>query len=384
MYHSEFKKEIITKPQIRLLLFFSGGISLRIWDELGIFDREVAIYRKLQSQGVHISFITYGDSTDQQYSSRIPGIHILCNRWGLPQTIYRRWLPILHAPSILKGNILKTHQIKGSEVALRSAKIFRKKLIARCGYLSSENTAFDFGSESIETKNARIFEKRLFSEADQIVVTTKLIQQTIIDRYNIPAMKITIIPNYVDTEIFRPAIKRIKKQKRICFVGRLDRGKNLSELFKAVHGLDVELIIIGDGYLTDELMNQARQLKLTVKFIGKVPNYELPKYLNSADLFILPSLIEGHPKALLEAMACGLPVIGSNIPSIRELITHRETGYLCGTTAGEIREAIIDVLGNSFLKEQISTRAKEYIDSNFSLVLIGEQEFLLLNKIMNR
>jgi predicted O-methyltransferase YrrM len=102
--------------------------------------------------------------------------------------------------------------------------------------------------------------------------------------------------------------------------------------------------MIGDGPLRDVLEAAVAERRLPVEFLGTRPHAELPALLNRSAAFVLPSLYEGNPKALVEAMACGVPAIGARVPGIQEIVRHRETGYLCGTSADEIRAAMTDVL----------------------------------------
>ena len=94
---------------IRLVLFFTRGVSLHTWDKIGMFEREVALYRQLQEYGVQVSFVTYGDAKDLSYANQIPGIRILCNRWRLPTRYYERWVTILHARHLLRADVYKTN-----------------------------------------------------------------------------------------------------------------------------------------------------------------------------------------------------------------------------------------------------------------------------------
>ncbi len=136
----------------------------------------------------------------------------------------------------------------------------------------------------------------------------------------------------------------MRDETTLIFVGRIAPEKNLSALLEAIQPLQVRLVLIGEGKIRPELQRRFPSLNGRISWEGNVPNSELPEYLNRAGLFILPSLYEGHPKALIEAMACGLPVIGADSPGIRELIRHGETGYLCGTEPESIRKAIQDLL----------------------------------------
>ena len=358
-------------------------MSLKTWDEVGMLEREVALYKALQPYLGEVSFITYGDRNDLKYKETLKGIQILCNRWGFPNRFYC-WLLMNFYPLFWKkATIVKSNQIQGADIALKAAQRAGKKFIARCGYLYSDFMERRYGKDSQQAYKARLIEEKIFLGADQIVVTTPLTKQMILDRYKTHPEKVAVIPNYVLTDMFRPIERKEERSgNRVCFVGRLDEQKNLSALFEALKGLDVELVIVGSGPLRKELEEKAHKNGILVEFLGNIPHRQLPQILNSCDLFILPSLYEGHPKALLEAMACGLPVIGTDVPGIRELITHRETGYLSGTSPEEIREAIKEVLADRPLRERMGRNAREFIVENFSLGRILRMELELLQELV--
>jgi glycosyltransferase involved in cell wall biosynthesis len=118
-----------------------------------------------------------------------------------------------------------------------------------------------------------------------------------------------------------------------------------------------------------------------VRLLGNVQHRQLPGILKSADLFVLPSRYEGHPKTLIEAMACGLPVVGTDVPGIREIIQHGENGYLCGTSPEEIREAIRVILGDSERRVRMGRNAREFVVEHFALDRIVEKELALLEEL---
>ena len=367
---------------VHLVLFFTRGVSLKVWDDAGILEREVALYRALQPHLGGITFITYGDSSDLKYVRQLDGIRILCNCWGLSPWCYERWLLWLHIPHLLRVTVFKTNQVQGGDRALRAAQRLGKKLVARCGYLLSFNEAQKYDRNSLQAQSARTQEARLFTGADRVVVTTPAMRQTVIEHYRLPEGKVTVIPNYVDTGLFAPNLNGASRPDRICFIGRLEEEKNLFALLEAVRGLDLELLMIGNGGLLDDLATWVEAENIRVQFLGNLPNTALPQHLNSSGLFILPSLYEGHPKALLEAMACGLPVIGTDVPGIRELISHRETGYLCGASPDELRVAILEVLGNADLRTRMGRNAREFIVGNFALEQVIEMELALLSSMV--
>jgi glycosyltransferase involved in cell wall biosynthesis len=164
-------------------------------------------------------------------------------------------------------------------------------------------------------------------------------------------------------------------------VGRLSREKNLIALVEAVAGLSVSLLLVGNGPQSQELAELSLQLNVPMNLAGNIPNHDLPALLNDADAFVLPSLYEGHPKALLEAMACGLPVIGSDVSGIRELIQHGENGLLCPPTAVGIREALEVLMADAALRSRLGKNARKFAVENFSLQKIVELEWTVLREL---
>jgi glycosyltransferase involved in cell wall biosynthesis len=262
-------------------------------------------------------------------------------------------------------------------VALEAAKFFWKPLVARCGYMWSKNAEREYGHDSSPAVEARRVEGKVFAEACRVVVTTDAMKRDIVARIPAAASKVSVIPNYVDTELFRPA-DRPRDRTMLLFVGRIAREKNLESLLEAVRTLDVKLTLIGEGRLRPELQARFGELGGRIAWEGNVPNSILPQYLNSAGLFVLPSLYEGHPKVLIEAMACATPALGADAPGIRELIRHGITGYLCGTDAASIRAAVIELLAQPELCETLGKNARRFVKQHYCLNRIAEMESALL------
>jgi glycosyltransferase involved in cell wall biosynthesis len=373
----------ILMGNIKLVLFFTQGISLRIWDETGMFDREVALYQRLQERGVQVTFITYGDKSDLNYSKRLPGIRILCNRWGLPIYKYSRWLPWLHAPWLCHCDVIKTNQTNGAEIALTAAKRWHKSLIARCGYMWSEFAINQNGVGSAAAQEALSVEKQVFRQARKVVVTTPMMASDIARRIPEAADRTIVIPNYVDTSIFYPANSG-EIDYDIAFIGRLTFQKNVTALLDAIRPLALRTLIIGDGDLRIPLQQQFQYLDPKVQWLPHVSNPQISEYLARTRLFVLPSHYEGHPKTLIEAMACSLPVIGADSPGIRELIQHGENGWLCGTDPESIRSAIRELLASPDLCRKLGQNARKFVVEHFSLDRIVEMELQILNETVGQ
>ena len=366
---------------IHLVLFFTRGVSLRAWAETGMLEREVALYRRLRPRLRALTFVTYGDASDLDYGSAIDGISVVCNRWSLPLAAYRSWIGAIRSRLWRRPTIVKTNQIPGAELARAAATAAQAHFVARCGYLHSEFMDRRFGVDSAVAREASIQERDAFVAADRIVVTTPAMRASIHARYGIADDRIAVITNYVDTERFRPLAGRSEAVRRAAFVGRLEPQKNPVALVEALAGLGIELVVMGDGPLRQEMVAAAEAGGVRIDFRGNVRHDALPAALNDCDLFILPSLYEGHPKALLEAMACGLPVVGAATPGIREVITDGADGILCGTESASIRTAVVSLAADPAQCKRLGAAARETVLQTVSLSKVAELEIALLHEV---
>ena len=371
---------MVSSSTTHLVLFFSRNVSLRTWKEHGMIEREVALYNWYSDQGVKVSFITYGSAADCQLQAAVPEISIHFNRWHLPSPIYYALIPILHTRVLRRATIFKTNQISGSRIAVLAAKLWGKPIIVRCGYLLSEFTKIRMPDHPRVIRNVERYEKMVFSSATSIIVASQAMSDSVSCRHLVPISRINVVPNHVLTDIFVP--KRVSPpHTRLCFVGRFTEQKNLLALVEACSGLDVELVLIGEGILKDNISTVAKLYDVTISFLGILSHLELPDQLCKSTLYVHTPYYEGSPpKSLLEAMSCGLPVVCSDVPGIKGLIQHRETGWLCGTEPKEIHEAIRTVLSDEQCQDYMGRNARNVIVQNYSLNITASREMELINK----
>lgn len=366
---------------MRLVVFFSRGMSLERWRQAGIFDRELALYRGLLPHLEHLAFVTYGGAEDLRLAVEIPGVEILPNRWGLPANLYSLIAPCLHRRLLSRATLFKTNQINGAWCAVIAKRLFRKKLVVRCGFLWSDFVSRLQGGTWRETIATRL-ERWVFRAADLAITAGPADRQTVIDRYGIDAGRVHVIPNYVDTAAFRPLPDVTPHPGRITFTGRLVEQKNLRALLEAVEGVPgASLVLVGDGPLRGDLEASAAARKIDATFLGTRAHAELPRLLNQSAVFVLPSHYEGNPKALVEAMACGVAVVGTRVPGTRDILVDRETGCLCGTSAAEIRLALREVLADPALRQRIGAGALAYVRERCSVGAAVERELALLRSL---
>ncbi|MFA6020783.1 MAG: glycosyltransferase family 4 protein [Rhodospirillales bacterium] len=361
---------------MRLTLVFSRWMSLARWDELGMFDRETALYRRLSCLGVDISFLTWGDAKDLDFAGRLPGISILCNRWNLPGRRYERLAPFLHASRLWRSHVVKTNQSSAAAIALPAAGLWRRPLLARMGFMASEFAQEEYGDGSPEHRQELAREDRLFQAARTIAVTTQAMADSARRRHPGLSGRIEIVPNFVDTDLFAP-MPGEEKRYDLVFIARLARQKNFDSFLEAIRRLGCKALVVGDGPLAP-MAGQA-VADGVIDWKKSVPHSDLPRLIAQSRLFILPSLWEGHPKTLIEAMAAGAAVIGARSPGIEDVIRHGETGLLCGSEPGDIAEAIRSLLGNPALQESLGAEARAFARSTWSLERIAAQELSLLH-----
>jgi glycosyltransferase involved in cell wall biosynthesis len=200
--------------------------------------------------------------------------------------------------------------------------------------------------------------------------------------------KIEVIPFGVDTDFFRPLeVYKDKNIFQILSVGYLIERKGFEYLIRAMPQVleehaNARLKIVGSGPLESELKELIYELELgdEVEIVKNISDDELLMVYNSADLFVLPSIVdsqgntEGLGVVLLEAMACGLPVMGSNVGGIPDIIRDGETGILfTEKDSSMIAEKINLALENKPQMEKIATNGINEVKMKFSWDTIAKE-----------
>lgn len=366
----------------QIALFFSYKVSLNIWEDLGIISRESRIWSLFSKNFLQSDFITYGNENEKTLIKEyFPGVTLLNNKWHLNPFIYSILLPLFYRKELKNIDIYKVNQLSGALPAVISKILYKKKLIVRCGFQLSQ--FFKKQNENlIKIFLVLLLEKIAYGIADLIVVTSPEDKEYIVVHHKINPNKVTTVPNGVDIELFNIFSDIKKESGRILFVGRLIKQKNLFSLLEAIRDIkEAHLVIVGKGYLKEELIRKTHEYKINVTFIDSMKNEDLPIEYNKSELFILPSFFEGNPKVLLEAMACGLSVICSNSYGMNNIIKHSYNGFLCQACAGDIQKAILKLLNDDKLRTELGRNARSAIVSNYSLNKVLEQEISCIENL---
>jgi glycosyltransferase involved in cell wall biosynthesis len=208
----------------------------------------------------------------------------------------------------------------------------------------------------------RITTKPILQNAYAILALTENMR---IKLNNIFNSEIYVVPNGIDLEEYNDVTQNPERKpgtKNILFVGSLYPVKGVQYLITAMKKIhedipDARLILVGDGVERERLVALSIQLGIQkyVQFVGKVPHKEVQTFMQQADVFVLPSLSEGFGIVILEAMACGLPIVATRVGGIPEVIKNDINGYLVEPKRpDEIAEKILILLQNDQLRNEIS------------------------------
>lgn len=202
--------------------------------------------------------------------------------------------------------------------------------------------------------NARLTRHALHG-ADRIIFVSEDMRKRAIKDYGVAPARCATVVNGINTSVFHPQDQGACRAdlgvspdaSLIVYVGRLIEAKGLRELILATDELrksrpETRLVIIGEGTFKEQLKTMIQERNLTghVQLAGGLLPHVIAKWLNAANLLTLPSWSEGYPNVLVEALACGCPVVATTVGGIPEIVT-TDSGVLCPPRdASELRNAL--------------------------------------------
>ncbi|MFC1963944.1 glycosyltransferase [Chloroflexota bacterium] len=210
--------------------------------------------------------------------------------------------------------------------------------------LGAVKNTFGIGSDEPDLRIET--EQEMAQQCHHIIAATIQEKKNFVRRYETPAEKISVIPCGVNLGRFRPQNTRNLRQELklaegkplILYVGRIDPLKGIEQLIRAVSLLPetvaARLVIIGGDETRSQELRRLRSLtqelgqQQSVSFLGTVPHEQLPGYYSAADLCVIPSYYESFGLVALESLACGTPVVATDVGEMKNIIRPGETGYI--------------------------------------------------------
>ncbi|MFO7992134.1 MAG: glycosyltransferase [Thermoplasmata archaeon] len=233
----------------------------------------------------------------------------------------------------------------------------------------------------------KALKKMILSNSDLNIIRSENMRKMAVDLE--PDVELVILPSKgIDMDRFRPkstSHSSTDGEVKVLYAGRLHELKGLNYLIRAFSRVrkkypGAELLIVGGGALKDELEEWAVKegVDEDVKFTGEVEHSELIKYYQSSDIFVLPSLSEGLSNVIMEAMACGLPVIATDVGGNPELVKHERGGLIVNAKdIPSLQRSLGRLLDDPELRGKMGKFNRKYIQKfNQDSVLSKKAELL--------
>ena len=384
---------------------------------MNVYVRELA--RELSRRGHRIDIFTR--SQDPTVPHEVPGLEIGARVFHVPagpEAPYNKHRLFDYLPEFVQGvraemerenvryDIYHAHYWLSGWVARELRREQPAPIIQMFHTLGAMKNQVALGHADRETERRIAVEREIMQFADRIVAATPRDRQHMLDLYDAPLDKISIIPAGVDLNLFHPidvpdTKQYLKDDHTVLFVGRIDPIKGIDTWFRAM-----KLVVEGDPSLRgrlcvcliggdmDEDEPDAELARLhalkdelgiadVVTFLGKRSQESLPFYYASADVVVMPSRYESFGMVALEAMACGTPVVASDVGGLSYIVRDGETGYLVPEgDARAMADCLNRILHDPDLRARLGKRGVE-IACEYSWTRIANQIEALYYEVLD-
>ncbi len=318
----------------------------------------LALLQHLDSERFEVSVITLTREGSSELSAKLDQKGIPTHSIAIPGKFSFRALREI--TGIVKSSgieILHSHDYKADLMALAAGR----------------KTGASIMSTPHGWSRAKDLKLRFYQELDQVMlryfdIVVPLSLQLRASLKFVKDQNKILIPNFVDLTSI--PIRKEYDSNTISFVGRLISIKRVEDILTAVSLMNnrkVKLQIIGDGPLMTSLVDQANGLGISDRVLFLGFREDVIELLSRSSALVLPSITEGTPRTGMEAMAMGIPVVGSDIPGIRSIVHQEETGIIVPVRdPGAIANQLDRLLDDSDLYNKISRNAAAYIREHHS------------------
>ncbi|MEM4847437.1 MAG: glycosyltransferase family 4 protein [Thermosphaera sp.] len=254
----------------------------------------------------------------------------------------------------------------------------------------------------------RLIESYTMKKANAVIALNETMRRALVEKAGVNQDKIFVVPNGVDVEFYKPGLRcdevnakyGLEGKRVVLFVGRVTREKGVHVLLEAVrilrdkHGLrDIKVVVVGPlsgSFGDDTLTDYARVLheyaiknNIDAVFTGSLGIEELRYLYSCSHVLVLPSYFEAFGMVLIEAMASGLPVIGSKTGGIVDIVENGVNGYLFEKgSANDLAEKLYLVLSDEVLRKSLSINARSLAEAKYSWNKIAFEMFKIYEAVV--
>ena len=387
-------------------------IKILIMDPVKPLDRDGSMVhrwelaRNLANQGCEVHIITYTDIIPERVQ-----IHSLPKKSKIGYIKQLLKLVMKH-----RFDIIYTRNISRGVIGILIKKVRKSKLMLEVNGISldewrlveEQSITGEKGHRSAQIKFLGYLENFVIRKADAVIAVTQGIEDYLIN-HEVDKNKVWVIENGANTELFKPIRdnnipKGLKNRLHVnddenvvVFVGNLAPWQGVEYLLRAVPSIVEEnpktkFLIVGDGIMKEKLESLTKELNIrrNVIFTGTVPYENVPEYINIADVCVAPFIHTRNestglsPLKLYEYLACEKPVVASNIKGVGDLLESSNSGIpVIPDNPNELAKAIIKLLNDKQLREQMGKNGREMVVSNYSWENTAKKTMEVLESILD-
>lgn len=198
----------------------------------------------------------------------------------------------------------------------------------------------------------KLFIKFDAKQAKAVRIINKKETSEFLVKAGVPRSKIVYIPAfYIDLNIFKP--QEVKKEYDLIFIGRLEINKGIELFLNAVKETGLSAVIVGDGSLKNIIKFKIENLKLKIDIHGWAKDSEeIAELINKSKVLVMPSYNEGGPRVVLEAMACGVPIVTTKVGLMPDIINEGQNGLFADWRADNIAHQAMKLLKDTELQNR--------------------------------
>lgn len=381
--------------------------------------------RTLGKLGVHVDVFTRSQDEhvphvlhDLGYHNRV--VHIPAGpEIPLPKAELERYIPkfvqgikLFAESKNIQYDLIHSHYWMSGIAAIELSEIWNIPFLQMFHTLVLMKNRIARTPQEVEGEYRILGEKKVISKANRIIAATLAEKSQLEFLYDVPSSKISVIPPGVDTRHFYPIPKDEAKEvvgvpentRTILFVGRIEPLKGIDKLVQAIsiiqkngglrccpHNL---VIIGGEPNAKSEDMNaemarlqdMVEDLKIEnfVIFLGKQDQQMLPYYYSAAEVVVMPSHYESFGMVALEAMACGTPVVASQVGGLAFLVRDGETGFVVpGNDVETLAKRLIELIKDEELRNKLGNKSAEYAQL-YAWENISEKMIEVYNQVLEK
>lgn len=375
-------------------------------DYAGVFIFELALW--LTKNGVSVDVVAPSEvgvpKVERNTGIRVARFrYMFPEKWqriaylgGIPSNLRRYWLAWLQLPffflsyawtayqSARECDLIHAHWISSGFVATFLSALLSKPVVLTV-HGSDVNLMF-------ENRFLGLLRKQVTDRVGAIIAVSKPLARRV-QSLNIAGDRVTVIPNGVDISNYEYRDSSTSAGEKLIWVGRMSTEKGLKYLLDAMPQLlkvypDVKLSLVGDGPLRPEVERTIRKLGIAKSVIltGMVSHEQVPVYLRSSAIFVMPSLSEGLPLVMLEAMSIGLPVVATWVGGVPDVVIGEganQTGLMVPPEdADALASALIELLDDPALAKKLGMNGRSVVETDYTWQKVAQETISVYNSLL--